>query len=307
MAFDERRKRQKVIFSAAVAALGLFASPSAMAQREPIGLARQVTHSFNLDLVPSPDGSRAVMISVVAGREQLFLTAPDGSEPVQITHDDADHEDPAWSPDGARIAFVLTDGETRLVYAMDPDGSNRRPITPPNVRAIHPSWTPDGQRILYSTDDDLRPPAKNESAIYAIDLASGVVETLISGGVNTFPVMSPDGTRIAFRRIVGDMNSEVFVADSDGSNPRNLTNHFSFEGWPAWSPDGERIAFAGNRNGNYQIFLMRADGSDVRLVANTDGRATSPKWTPDGRSIYFTNCRNVDFGRGCEIMRADIS
>jgi TolB protein len=175
-------------------------------------------------------------------------------------------------------------------------------VTPPEQHAIHPAWTPDGKAILYCTDDDLRPPAKNASEIYSVDLASRRVATLISGGVNTYPVMSPDGRRIAFRRILGEMNSEVFVADADGGNARNLTAHPSFEGWPAWSPDGRRIAFAGNRNANYQIFLMEADGSNVRLLANTEGRATAPKWTPDGKTILFTNCRKVDYGSGCEIL-----
>ena len=73
--------------------------------------------------------------------------------------------------------------------------------------------------------------------------------------------------------------------------------------WPAWSPDGQRITFAANRNGkDYQIFVMGTDGSDVRLLADTHGRGTSPKWSPDGRSIYFTNCLPEEGGGGCEIM-----
>lgn len=290
-------------------AVAAASASTASAEFVPTRLAQQVTHSFNADLVPSPDGKRAVMISMVGGREQLFLL--DLAQGVsmhmpqtQITRDDADHEDPVWSPDGTKIAFVLTSGQRRVVYVMNSDGSGREPVTPANVRAIHPSWSADGRRILYSTDDDLRPPAKNESSIFAVNIAGGQVATLITGGVNTFPVLSPDGSKIAWRKIIGDMNSEVFVAEADGSNPRNLTNHFAYEGWPAWSPDSRQIAFAGNRGGNYQIFVMKADGTDVRLVANTEGRATSPKWAPDGRTIYFTNCMKKDLGAGCEVMMA---
>ena len=106
---------------------------------------------------------------------------------------------------------------------------------------------------------------------------------------------------VAFRRMIGEMNSEVFVANADGSNPRNLTNHPSFEGWPAWSPDSRQIAFAGNRNSSYQIFVMKADGSDVRLVANTEGRATAPKWSPDGQALVFTTWSDAHRRRGCWI------
>ena len=59
------------------------------------------------DLVPSPDGKRAVLIRMIGGREQLFALNLDGSGEKQITFDDADHEDPVWSPDGRKIAFVL--------------------------------------------------------------------------------------------------------------------------------------------------------------------------------------------------------
>jgi TolB protein len=83
-----------------------------------------------------------------------------------------------------------------------------------------------------------------------------------------------------------------------------VTNHPAFDGWPDWSPDGHRIAFASNRNWNYQIFVMNEDGSGVRLLANTEGRATAPKWGKDGKSVYFSNCRKVDFGTDCEIFVA---
>ena len=152
-----------------------------------------MTANYTFDLTPSPDGKRAVLIRIIAGREQLFTKNIDGSGEKQITFDDADHEDPVWSPNGRKLAFVLIKGDKKVTHLMNPDGTGLEPITPPTQSTIHPSFTPDGKAILYCTDDDLRPPAKNESEIYSIDLATKRVTTVISGGVNTFPVMSPDG------------------------------------------------------------------------------------------------------------------
>ena len=284
-----------------------FSAASTVPAHAQVAVPQQVTSSYNLDLVPSPDGHSSVMITIVGGREQLFLREDEKARWIQITKDDADHEDPAWSPDGRQIAFVLTNGESRVVYVMNRNGSAKRPITPSDVRAIHPSWTPDGKRLLYSTDDDVSPPAKNASTIHEVDLETGKIKSLVTGGVNTFPVMSPDGRKIAFRRIIQENNSEIFVANSDGSIPQNVTRHPSFEGWPQWSPDGAQIAFAANRNGqDFQIFHMRPDGSNIRLIAETRGRATSPKWSADGKAVFFTNCRSADGVRGCDIYSASI-
>lgn len=276
----------------------------AHAQRAPLSQAYQLTHTAKYDPSPSPDGTRLVYIEQVRGREQLFIMNVDGSGAVQLTHDDAHHEDPAWSPDGRRIAFVYIRDSLEVVSVMNVDGTGVERLSPPGVRAIHPNWSPDGKKLAYCTDDDLAPPRKNDADIVVIDLATRRLTTLITGGVNTYPAWSPDGTRIAFRRMIGAMNSEVFVANADGTGARNLTDHPAFDGWPAWSPDGTRIAFASNRNSSYQIFVMNADGSGVRLLANTEGRATAPQWGRDGLHIYFPICRNVDFGYDCEIFAA---
>ena len=274
-------------------------------QTRPTTIAYQFSHAAVMDPTLSPDGKEMVYIMVIAGKEQLMRRAVDGSYVRQLTADAANHEDPAWSPDGKYVAYThIADGHEQI-YVMNPDGSGAEPVTPADVKTIHPSWSPDSREIAYCTDDDLKPPQKNSSEIYSMNLATRQIRTLIAGGVNTYPVWTADGKKLAFRRMLGETNSEVFVANADGSDAHNVTNDPAFDGWPAWSPDGMRIAFASNRgNQNYQVYTMNADGSDVSLVAATEGRGTAPKWAPDGKTIYFTICQKSAFNADCHIFAA---
>lgn len=291
-------------FAAILVACSL--STSAQGQRGAMTLAYQLTYVDTGEPFPSPDGKKIVFETSMAGLYQLFIMNPDGSGLTQITHDAATHDTPAWSPDGHKIAYASDKTGHSVIYTINPDGSGEERMTDDRHEYIHPNWSADSTKIIYCSDDDLKPPQKNASDIFSIDLKTKQVTTLITGGTNTYPSWSPSGDKIVFRRMIGDMNSEVFLANGDGSDAHNLTNHPAFDGWPAWSPDGTQIAFASNRNANYQIFTMKADGTDVRLVANTEGRATEPRWSPDGKTIYFTDCKKVDWGVDCQVFAAQL-
>ena len=108
-------------------------------------------------------------------------------------------------------------------------------------------------------------------------------------GLEWFPSLSPDGKWIVYGGD-GDGNRDVFLQSTTGQTPINLTaDSMDDDDQPAFSPDGERIAFRSSRDGG-GIFVMGRTGEAVRRLTR---RGFKPAWSPDGREIVFTS-ENAD-------------
>jgi TolB protein len=80
--------------------------------------------------------------------------------------------------------------------------------------------------------------------------------------------------------------------NADGSDVKKLTDGEGTDSWPAWAPDGKRIAFVTHRDGNYDVHLMNADGTGRANLTAHPAQDTSPAWSPDGKKLAFISDRS---------------
>lgn len=169
---------------------------------------------------------------------------------------------------------------TREIYLMDYDGFNQRAITGHETLSMSPAWSPDSDFIAYVSYLTGAP------GLHQVALRTGrKIPVVTEGDLNISPAFSPDGRRIVFARSIGGGNTEIFVANRDGSDLRKLSNYRGIDTNPAWSPTGREIAFTSNRSGTPQIYVMSAEGSDLRRISFVGRYNDGAAWSPDGTKI----------------------
>lgn len=253
----------------------------------------------------SPDGQRLLFHSNRSGSNQIYVVGIDGSGLKRLTDYPEGSLTAKWSPDGKTIVFTRGADQTSDIWLMDADGGHPRALVVTPGDDSHPQWTPDGQSIVFNTSRPApsftrdKPEFWDDIHIVRRD-GSGMRRITDCKSVCTYPSLSPDGKRLAYRRVETTVgydwtlksvatNSEVFVVDIDGGGENNLTHDPAFDGWPSWSPDGRWIAFASNRGRvayAAQIYVIHPDGSGLKQITAGSWSHTQPAWARDDRSLY---------------------
>ena len=239
----------------------------------------------------SPDGRMVAYVVTRIDREEsvyrsaIWVAPVDGSEePRQLTSGERRDSAPRWSPDGTWIAFVSTrDGEEEekakgqlYVLAADGDGEPRK-LTDGDESVEAIAWSPNSSRIAFARrvrdaayeeeSDRKRAPRRFTRVFYKLDSVGWV----------------------------GDRRKHLFVVGADGSGERQLTHGDCDNDQPAWSPDGQRVAFAAMRGERWDvdlregIYLLDVDAEDAepRELTTPDENGNRPAFSADGSLIAY--------------------
>lgn len=213
----------------------------------------------------SPDGRRILFVSTRDNVSQIAIMNADGSNVVRLTNLPKGGEDPAFTMGGSRIAFT-SDRDPPGIYLMNPDGSNVTHLVSLPKKGLHPRISADGRRIVFVSNEDGQIYVMNVDGSGVSPLTKLLHRTLplreAQAEYSAFtlvhgpPAISSDGKEIAF---VSMDDLQLYVMNADGSNIIRLTN-LPGDGasYPAFSPDGTRIAFT-----SIQINIINTDGSNA--------------------------------------------
>lgn len=195
------------------------------------------------------------------------------------------------------------------LYIANADGSDERKLMSSPTLDYHASWSADGQSIVFSSERA----GRGQTDLYLVRAdGSGLKRLTDHTGTDDAACLSPDGKRIAFVSSRDGYRANIWIMELASGKLRNVTGHPGIQGdlskpcgffRPAWSPDGQWLAFSSDRNTDWRghetdggwehtqmlsIYVLRADGSGLRTIASRPEYCLgSPKWSPDGRRVVF--------------------
>ncbi len=236
----------------------------------------------------SPDGKSLAFIRYFSSfRREIFVVPAIGGEPRQITDDDVRIYGLAWNPDGEALFFTSFRQTNQLgLWEISINGDEPRLVPTGSKNLADLTISPDGKTIAFVEETA-------DENIWEIAPDQPPKPIIRSTRADHSEQFSPDGSQIVF---VSDRtgNDEIWIADADGKNQRQLTDSETAAGSPRFSPDGKSIVCDVQIAGKGNVFIVSVNGGTPRRLTEPDSNNFLPAWSADGKEIFFVSDRGGD-------------
>jgi tricorn protease len=250
----------------------------------------------------SPDGAKVVYSPLFRDfrtwkrysggwAQQLYIFDLKSHEAEKITDDARAHRDPMWV--GGKIYYSSDKDDTNNLYSYDPSTKTTTELTHSTKWDVRWPSTDHQSRIVYELDGELNifDIATGQSTKLSIDVPTDALlmrpARVSAAGQIESASLSPKGERALFVA-----RGDVFTAPIEKGAVRNLTNSSNaHDKFAAWSPDGAKIAFVSDLDGEDELYLINQDGTGkaVELTHGFHAMLNKLTWAPDGKRIAFSD------------------
>jgi len=190
-----------------------------------------------------------------------------------------------WNASGHGGQEVWIAPDLDLLIVVTHDASR---VGEPHHHEIGPGTV--ARAAIFPTTEAPRPPRCPARALraYTTQPDGGGRSAVAEWPAGGLPMSwSGDGSRLAIQLDRRDLNSEIYTIAPDGTNLGRLTHDLAFDGLPAFSPDGSRVAFTRGGPASSDLYLVDSDGAGLAQLTDFDGFENSPTWSADGTRVAF--------------------
>ncbi|NNE47206.1 MAG: protein kinase [Rhodothermales bacterium] len=218
---------------------------------------------------------------------RLTMASLDGvlsTFPVEM----ADVFTPRASPDGRFVAFQRRGPGQQSLWLHDVHRRITRQLTADSTHEFWMTWTPDSRRIIFNS---ISPPLQLDTSVdmYEIAVDGWAEPRLISDGrfVQVPHSVTPDGQSLIYNELIDDRQLDIIARSLEGETyVETLVASEEDDFHPSISPDGEWLAFASSRTGQWEVYVQPFPGPGGVMQVSSGGGA-EPVWAPDGNTLYY--------------------